>query len=145
MKFTCTIEIEAPLQRIVDLFVDTDNFPKWQGGFQSLEHISGEVGSAGAKSRIVYKQGKHIIELIETIIRNDLPNEFSALYEHKHMNNTMTNRFQKLNENRSILESEIEYTKFHGIIPKLMGILMPGMFKKQTQNWLNNFKLFVER
>jgi len=27
---------------------------------------------------------------------------------------------------------------------KMMAFLMPGMFKKQTQKWLNQFKEFAE-
>ena len=29
-------------------------------------------------------------------------------------------------------------------MPRLMATLMPGMFKRQTQKWLDQFKVFSE-
>ncbi len=69
----------------------------------------------------------------------------SALYEHKHMVNTMTNRFYSPEQDRTIYEAEIHYTRFIGFIPKLMALLMPGLFMKQMQDTLDRFKSFVEQ
>ena len=33
---------------------------------------------------------------------------------------------------------------FNGFMPRLMAMLMPGMFKRQTQKWLDQFKVFSE-
>lgn len=33
----------------------------------------------------------------------------------------------------------------NGIMPKLMAKLFPGMFKKQSQKWMDQFKEFVEK
>ena len=92
-----------------------------------------------------YKIGKRQIELIETITVNNLPQEFSGTYEAKQMTNTMTNRFTSLDENKTRYQAEIEYTDFNGFMVKLMAFLMPWMFKKQTQKWLDQFKAFAER
>jgi len=43
-----------------------------------------------------------------------------------------------------VYKVEIEYTRFNGIMPKIMAFLMPGVFKKQTQKWLDQFKMFTE-
>ena len=32
-----------------------------------------------------------------------------------------------------------------GFMINLMKILFPGVFKKQVEKWLNNFKAFVEK
>ena len=39
-------------------------------------------------------------------------------------------------------EAEIDY-KFHGFMIRVMAFLMPGMFRKQAQNHLDNFKVFA--
>ena len=111
----------------------------------SLQHISGTPGKPGAKSRIIYKTGKHVIDLTETIQVKNLPDEMTALYEHEHMVNTMSNRFSSIDKNRTKWVVEIEYTKFIGFIPNLMALLMPGIFKKQVQKWLDQFKAFAEK
>ena len=145
MKFTCSVEINAPLNKVVELFDNTDNLKKWQEGFVSFDTISGMPGTPGAKSKIVYNSGKHVIELTETIKTKDLPKEMSAFYEHKHMDNFMSNQFSGIDSSRTKMEMHVEYTRFGGIMPKLIAVLMPSIFKKQSQKWLENFKAFVEK
>ena len=53
--------------------------------------------------------------------------------------------FIKLDSGMTRLEQNIHYTKFNGFLPKLLVKLFPGIFKKQVQKWLNQFKTFVEK
>ena len=145
MKFTCSVDIDLPLDRVVELFDNVANLKHWQDGFISHEHVSGVPGESGTISRLIYKSGKREINLTETIVTNDLPAEFTALYEAKEMTNTMSNKFSSLTENSTRYIAEINYIKFNGIMVKLMATVFPGMFKKQVQKWLNQFKGFCER
>ena len=141
MRFICHTDIEAPLHTVIALFENPDNLKEWQDGFISIEPISGTPGEIGSTSKLTYEK----LELIETIIRNELPKEFKANYEHKHMVNTMSCRFKNMDSDRTRFEQEIHYTKFNGFAIKLMVKLFPGMFKKQVQKWLDQFKVFVEK
>lgn len=145
MKYNCIVNIELPIDKAVALWVDENNFDKWQDGFQSIEHLKGEPEAIGSKSKIVFQQGKRTIELMETILSNNLPQEKKALYEHIHMTNTQTTRFEKITESETRYISEVNYTQFNGLMPKLMAKLFPGMFKKQSQKWMNQFKYFAEK
>lgn len=145
MKFTCASEINAPREKVVKLFLDGSRYKEWQEGFVSIQTISGRPWENGTQSRVIYKNGKMTIDLKESIIVSNLPDVVSGLYEHEHMINTMTNRFIVIDNSRTRYEARIEYTKFIGIIPKLMALLMPGVFKKQVQKRLNSFKDFVEK
>ncbi|MEX0288264.1 MAG: hypothetical protein AB3N14_04065 [Flavobacteriaceae bacterium] len=113
---------------------------KSQDGFQSKELLEGGAWEVGSKSKMNYKN----LELIETILINKLPQEFIGLYEHKHMVNTMYCKFTALDDNLTQLDQEIHYTQFNGFIPKVMAKLFPGMFKRQVQKWLDQFKTVVE-
>lgn len=144
MKFKCQVDINKPLDKVVKLWQDPDNLKYWQEGFQRIEHLSGTAGQEGAQSRIYFQSGKRDMELLETIMKNDLPDEFVGKYEHTHMVNTMTNRFEKLTDHSTRYTADIHYTQFNGIMPKLMSFLFPGMFRKQVQKWLDKFKEFVE-
>ena len=144
MKYTCTVDINLPIDRTVELWVDETIFKEWQDGFKSIELLSGTANTKGAKSKIVLDDGKKRIELIETIMNSDLPNEKKALYEHVHMTNTQTTRFEPITEKMTRYISEVEYTKFNGFIIKLMAKLFPGKFKEQSQKWMNQFKEFAE-
>ena len=143
MKYKCSITINLPIERVVDIWQDESTFDQWQDGFQSIELLEGEVITKGAKSKIIL-EGPTRIELIETILIADLPREKVGVYEHKHMVNTMYCHFEKVENDKTLFQMEIEYTKFIGFMPKLMAFLMPSMFRKQSQKWLDQFKEFAE-
>jgi hypothetical protein len=144
MKFKCSTTINLPLERTVELFNKKEHCYKWQDGLQRIELIDGIEGQEGAKSKMHFKNKKYEFDLIETILVNNLPEEMTGLYEHKHMDNTMTNSFTAIDSHTTRYDVFIEYIKFKSFMPKLMAFLMPGMFKKQTQKWLDQFKLFAE-
>ena len=41
MKYSCTIEINVPIERVVALWQNEDHFKEWQDGFESIEHLEG--------------------------------------------------------------------------------------------------------
>ncbi|MBO6515525.1 MAG: SRPBCC family protein [Bacteroidia bacterium] len=145
MKYTCTVTINAPLDRVVELWNDPTHFGQWQDGFHSIELVEGNVDEVGAVSRIKMKIGKRDMELIETLLVCDLPREKKGLYEHVHMTNTQSSRFEAQGEGLTKYTSEVEYTKFNGPMINVMARLFPGMFRKQSQKWMDQFKAFVEK
>ena len=140
MKFTCSVEIDSPKHTVAQMFADPNNLQYVQEGFKSKTLISGKEGEKGAVSKMIYEK----LELIKTIIKNALPDEFLALYEHKYTVNTMKVQFVSLNEHKTRYTSEIHYTKFNGLMIKLMAKLFPGFFKKQVLKWMQLFKVYVE-
>ena len=144
MIITCETYIDAPVEKAIKLFADRRNLKKWQDGFQSLSPISGERGCVGAKSKIIFENKGHIIELIETILVNDLPSEFKALYEHSHGSNTTTSSFAVVPGGKTRFTMAIETVAIKGLLPKIMMVIMPRMVKKPTQKWLENFKALAE-
>ena len=145
MNFTCSVIINKPKEKVVEIFKDEKNLGEYQEGFLRKILISGKVGEVNTVSRMYYKMGKGEMELTETILKNDLPDVFLAQYHHKHTDNTMRNSFMQIDENTTQYNAEINYTNFNGFMIKIMKSLFPSMFKKQVQKWLNNFKIFVEK
>lgn len=144
MKYTCTVDISLTFHECANLWADERHFHLWQDGFQSIIPLEGKPSEVGSTATILLEQGKRKMELKETILTNNLPQEKKALYEHIHMSNTQTTKFEKIDEDHTRLISEVEYTQFNGFMPKMMGKLFPGMFKKQSQKWLDQFKAFAE-
>lgn len=142
MKYTITTTIDLPRNKVIELFDNPDNLPKWQHELQSFDHISGEPGKPGAKSKLKYKMGKREVEMIETITVRNLPEEFSGTYEAKGVLNIQKNYFKEMGENQTKWISETEF-KLSGFM-KVMGWFMPGAFKKQSQKYLDQFKAFAE-
>jgi len=145
MKYTCTVEIPLNQKECVDLWMDESKFHLWQDGFQHRKWIEGEPNANNSKSEILLAQGKNRMELEERIIDNSLPDYILGEYVHKHMTNTQKTSFQIISEDSTLIRSDVEYTAFRGFLPRLMAKLFPGMFKKQSQKWLDQFKLLAEK
>ncbi len=141
MKYTCQVEINKPIDRVVELFQNTENFYKWMDGLQSFEHLSGDPGKPGSKSKMQFKMNNRDVEMIETIEANNLPEEFVGTYEANGVYNIQKNRFIAVDDSTTRYETENEF-QFKGFM-KLMA-LMPGAFKKQTMKFMESFKNFVE-
>ncbi len=144
MKFTCSVDINAPREKVVELWQDPNNLQYWQDGFDRMEHVSGVPGEAGAISNMYYQMRGKSMQLIETIVHNNLPDSFEGQYDHESMSNTMRVHFEALDERTTRYITEIHYTQFNGFMVKMMAKLFPGMFKKQSQKWFDQFKDFVE-
>lgn len=144
MKHKGFIEIEQSLNKVAELFANPDYLKEYQDGFVKKELVSGKDGEVGAVSKMYYKHGKRNMELIETITKNDLPHSFEASYHHKHMDNTMKCTFEALGDNKTKYGYEYEYTRINWVMPKLMAILFPGMYRKPAEKWLRQFKAFAE-
>ena len=63
--------------------------------------IESEPGQPGAVSKLVYDDGKHRIELTETVTNRNLPDEFDGTYEWSSGMNTLNNRFIEIGPNRT--------------------------------------------
>ena len=143
MKYTREVVIDLPRDRVIELFDNPDNLPKWQEGLQSFEHVSGEPGQPGAKSRLVYDhRGRHI-EMIETITERNLPGEFSGTYETDGVWNGMKNWFVEDAPDRTRWIAESEF-RCSGLKMKLMTIFLRPLFTSTTMKSLRDFKAFAE-
>ena len=144
MKFTCTVTINQPRDKVVNYFINPEYLGEYQEGFLRKVEVSGEAQQKGAVAKMYYKMGKGEMELTETVLENKLPDYFYAQYHHKHTDNTMKTMFTEVDANATKVSSEIDYTALRGVMVKVMAFLAPSFFKKQVQKWLNNLKTFAE-
>ncbi len=143
MKYSHSIQINLPRQRVIELFDSVENLEKWQPGFIRYEHLSGEPGQVGAKAKLLYKMGKRETEMIETITLNELPDKFHGTYEATGVFNIQENYFMQKGPDVTEWKSVSEF-KFNSFMMKLIGWIMPGAFKKQTCKFMECFKEFAE-
>lgn len=141
MNYTNEITINLPREQVAELFSDPAQIKQWQPTFQTMKHISGEPGQAGAKSSMVYLEGKREMTLIETILVNNLPDEFTATYETAGVYNLQKNYFYaEGDKTRWVSETEFKFSGFMRII----GFFMRGAFVKQSNKIMDDFKAFAE-
>lgn len=143
MKYELSIVIEAPRDRVLAIFTDPARAAEWQPGLLSITPVSGPPGAVGSTARLVFRQGKGRMEMIETITVRDLPAAFHASYETKGVWSLTENWFSEEGPGRTRYRSVNEF-RFSNPLLALMGALMPGMFRKQSLVYMENLKRLCE-
>ncbi|TXE16883.1 SRPBCC family protein [Psychroserpens burtonensis] len=143
MKYTTEIKVNVTLDEFIKKMDNVDNMKHWQHGFVSAEHISGDLGQLGAKMKLKYRFGKRKMEIIETITKRNLPNEFHANYTMKAMQNVQQNYFKNTNNGFTKWTSITEFVPLN-LKMRLMLFFIPRAFKKQSLIYMRNFKSFAE-
>ncbi|MCB9224886.1 MAG: SRPBCC family protein [Crocinitomicaceae bacterium] len=142
MKYSHAIIIELPREEVIKLFDNEENMFKWMRGLESVEHLSGDKGMEGAKMELRFNNGKRTMGMVETIIKRNLPDHISFLYEAKGVQNWNDNHFEAIEENQTKWTQNNVF-KFKGMV-WFFALLMPGMFKKQSLRYMFDFKKFAE-
>ena len=142
MKYSTQVSIHLSRDKVIELFDSTENLYKWQPGLLRFEHLSGEPGKAGAKSRMVYEARKGELEMVETISQRNLPDEFHGTYEARGVFNQVFNYFTEEKAGTTVWRTENVF-RFKG----MMALMAPFMKKAFTHNTLltmERFKVFAE-
>nr|WP_297782939.1 SRPBCC family protein [uncultured Allomuricauda sp.] len=142
MKYTTEIVVEVPREEFIKKMDDPDNMKHWQQGLIGYEQLSANPGQEGSTMSLSYEMGKRKMDLVETIIKRNLPEELHMTYDTKGVHNIQKNYFKEEGgSTRWISETEFQ---FSGFGMKLMGFIMPGAFKKQSLKYMQDFKAFAE-
>ena len=144
MRYQLEIEIPAQRERVTALFLDADNLKKWQPSLMRYEVIGGGAfRGVGAQSKQLHTMGNREIEMLATITVDNAPEEFSATFEADDVWNLVENRFAEIDNGRTrwTLTSDFRSSKWW---MKALMLFFPGMFKKQTREFMDNFKAYVE-
>ncbi|RIA09289.1 hypothetical protein OE09_1118 [Flavobacteriaceae bacterium MAR_2010_72] len=144
MNYTVEIIVKVPLKEFIMKFDNPDNMKHWQRGLISTEHLSGNPGEFGAKMKLVYKMGKREMELIETVTHRKLPHEFHGTYDAKGIQSIQENFFEETPEGHTKWISKSEFIPL-SFTMRLMTVLMPRAFKKQSLRYMKDFKNFAEK
>ncbi|MET9230129.1 SRPBCC family protein [Lentzea sp. NPDC003310] len=154
MKYTVSMEIAQSQERVAQLLSDPGHLPMWLRGLVVHEPIDGAHGHVGTRSRVVLRMGKQEFEATETVTRREpvdlqaIPSGTVVHFEREIVGNGMWNgareRLSAIGPETTLWESENEY-RFDGVVMRLVGTLMPGMFRKQSLQHMRDFKSFAEQ
>jgi uncharacterized membrane protein len=143
MKFSSEIEIDAPIEKVVKLFIDPEQMKKWVRELESFETVYGKSRHLGSKAILKLIVDEKGVEVIETVTVRNLPYQFTGKYEAEEMDYSADNRFEDLGNDRTRYVVDLEF-KFRGML-NLMGDAMKRSFKKRSEQQLNDFKIFAEK
>lgn len=144
MKYSTKITIALPVEEVIKKLDNPENMKHWQRGLLNYEVLNGTPGQPGAKMKLEYQMGKRKLSMTETILENNFPNTFHAVYETQGVYNIQRNFFSEIDATTTEWLSESEF-RFSSFGMKLLGWLMPGAFKKQSMKYLTDFKNFAEK
>jgi hypothetical protein len=154
MKYTVSIEVALPREKVAQLLADPAHLSKWLRGLVLHEPLTGVHGQVGTKSRVVMLMGQQRFECTETITRREpvdlhgIPRDSVVHFEReivgKGMWSAARERLTETGPDRTLWVSENEY-RFSGLLMRLVGLLMPGAFRKQSLQHMQDFKAFAER
>jgi hypothetical protein len=154
MNYTVSIEIAMPREEVAQLLADPALLPKWLRGLVLHEPLSGVHGQVGTQSRVVMQMGQQKFEGIETITRREpadllaIPKSSVVHFEREIVGEGMwsaaRDRLTESGANATLWVSENEF-RFSGLMMRLVGFLMPGAFRKQSLQHMQDFKAFAEQ
>jgi len=153
MKYTVSIEIAQPRERVAQLLADPAHLPMWLRGLVLHEPISGAHGQVGTESRVVMQMGRQTMEATETITRREptslhgIPRDSVVQFDREIVAEGMWSaareRLSEAGPETTLWESENEY-RFSGLPMRLMALFMGGAFRKQSRVHMQDFKAFAE-
>lgn len=118
------------------------------------ELLSGAHGQVGTTSRVVMRTGKQTMECTETITRREPADlrdlsgvpvvHFDREIAGEGMWSVARERLTEAGPARTLWQSENEF-RFSGLLMRLVGLLMPGAFRKQSLQHMRDFQAFAER
>ena len=142
MKQKFEVVIDASKETVWTAMDNPENMGRWQSGFHSYTHKSGEPGQVGSTAELVFDEnGKHVV-LLETVTERREPDFFAGIYEADHGNTIIVNHFESIGENSTRWTSWCNF-QFNGLM-KYMAIFIAGAIRKRTQGDMERFKLMVE-
>ncbi|POH74228.1 SRPBCC family protein [Arthrobacter glacialis] len=142
MEYTQDIIVNVPRQRFIELFDNVENMQQWMDGLLSFEPLTGVPGQAGATSKLTFKRGRGTMEMVETIVRRELPDHFDANYDAKGVHNICENQFIELDGTATkwVAHNIFEMKGFM----KVVGVLFGSSFPKESYKSMEAFKAFAE-
>jgi carbon monoxide dehydrogenase subunit G len=142
MKFKAVVEIDEPVDKLVELIQDPECTLKWLEGLRSVEHISGEFRQPGAKSKVVLDSAAGKMVIMETVLRNDLPESYRIRYDGKGYISFSNYSFEVISDKRTkfTMTQEVE---LKGALRLMKGIIKSKV-KRQLQRSAESFKRFAE-
>ena len=153
MKYTLSMELALPRERVIQLLADPAHLPMWLRGLVLHEPVSGVYGQVGTTSRVVLQMGQQKMEATETITRREpvdlhgIASDSVVHYDReivvKGMWNAVRDSFTETGPDTTLWVSESEY-RFDGVMMRLVGLVMPGSFRKQSLHHMQDFKAFAE-
>ncbi|WP_452222472.1 SRPBCC family protein [Lacinutrix salivirga] len=144
MKYSSEIIIELKRDDVLEKLNNLNNLKHWQEGLISFEHVSGSPGAVGSKMKLNYVINNRKMSLIESVTHKELPEQYHFIYDTKGMHNIQKNFFTITPQGYTKWTAHSEFVATN-LKMRILTLLMPKLFKKQSMKYMEDFKNFAEK
>lgn len=137
-----SVTVNAPVEKVWDIFINPENLKHWLSGFVSIEHLGGPIGEKGSTSKMKFIEHGKEMEVKEKVLFINPMQQYSFEMEHETFSVLTDVRFISIGQVTEIIQA-VQFTP-KGIFMKLMMFLMKGEMKKRMTNQLIKLKEFIE-
>lgn len=138
-----TVTVNAPVEKVWDIFMNPDYLKHWLTGFVSIEHLDGTIGEKGSTSKMKFIERGKELEVIEKVLFINPLQQYSFEIQHGALSTLTDVRFISIGQVTEIIQA-VQFTP-KGLFMKLFMPLMKGEMKKRMANDLKNLKIFIEQ
>ena len=137
-SFRMTVDIDAPQERVFDLWTDLDRMAEWVGGVTGVTDVTGPVDQAG--TRYVVRFGR--MSSPTEVLVADRPSRFQTRFGNRILRGEAETTFEEVDGRTRLVEA----FEIQGFIPNLTArVFGTGSYKGSFRGKLNAFKAIVER
>jgi len=137
-----TVTVNAPVEKVWDIFMNPDHLKHWLPGFVSIEPLDGPVGKKGSTSRMKFMERGKVLEVIEKVLFVDPLHQYSFEMQQGSMVILTDVRFISIGQVTEIIQA-VQFSP-GALFLKLMMPLMKGVMKKKMTSDLQKLKEFIE-
>lgn len=137
MRFTSEVVLNQPIERVRVLTSDPAHLHRWQPDLVSITQHSETPGAAGSTATLTYRK----FTLEETVLAATADERISR-YETRGMVHTISNRYTRIDDQRTKLVSDNEL-QLSGLL-KLGRRVLEKSLREQAERNLGNFKAFID-
>lgn len=143
LRYTVEVTITRPRAEVWAKLMDPETLKHWMPGLLAYTLTSGTMGMPGAQATCRFQMGKRDMVVEETIVQRVEGERIVMSYKGPGVLNHVDNSLHSVDANTTRVVAENEFV-FQNLMMKVMGFLMPGAFRKQSLQYLQHFKAYVE-
>ena len=137
-NFRMTVEIDAPRERVFDLWTDLDRMIEWVGGVTGVTDVTGPVDQAGTRYTVRFGRMSSPSEVLAA----ERPSRFRTRFGNRILRGEAETTFEDVGGRTRVVED----FEIQGLIPNIAArIFGMGSYKGSFQGELNAFKAIAER
>ncbi len=143
MKSVIELEINAPQEKVAELFDNPQMFPLWMDDVERIEPVRTNSSIApGPTFRMVPKEGD--LEFVGRVVRRDPPYRSRLVLHASNVTVAVKGTFVRLSDVETKLVSE-ETFSFKGLFGRLFGFLGRRSIRRAHRRHMESFKRFAEQ